>query len=232
MAGVLPWSWTTFQDYRTCPKRYYEVRIAKSCREPDSPHLIWGNKVHSAFEHGVRDNIPMPSDRTDLEPIRLQLRAAPGVKLAEVSNGVTMELKPCGFWDKDCWSRGKDDLIIINGVKALSIDYKTGKPSPATHQLALSAARTFAHHPELTEITTAYFFTPTKQWVRAKYYPSDVIGIWEDIQDGVQQMLWSEKHNAWPAKPSGLCKRGKKPGSTYAGCPVTNCPHSENFRKP
>lgn len=231
MAGVLPWSWTTYNDYKTCPKRYYEVRIAKSVREPDSQHLLWGKEVHHAFEVGVRDNVPMPPDKIAWEPVRVQLYNAPGTKYVELKTGVNGRFEACDFWASDCWNRGVEDLFIVNGNKGLSIDYKTGKPIKDTQQLSISAARGFARHPELVEINTAYYFTATKQWVRAKYRRDDIAGIWEEVIEGVQQMLWSEQHNTWPAKPSGLCKKSKKPGSTYMGCPVTNCPHSENYKR-
>lgn len=231
MASVLPWSWTTLNDYRTCPKRYYEVRIAKSVREPDSHHLLWGKEVHSAFELGVSRNIPMPPNMVTMEPVRKALHNAPGDKLVEVRTAVNSQLEPCEFFASDCWNRGVDDLLIINGPKALSIDYKTGKPIKNTQQLSLSAARAFAKYPQLVEINTAYYWTQTNTWTRAKYVRDDVTGIWEEVHEDIQQMLWSEKNNAWPARPSGLCKKSKKPGSTYMGCPVTNCPHSENYKR-
>lgn len=231
MASVLPWSWSTYNDYKTCPKRYYETRIAKSVREPDSHHLLWGKEVHGAFELGVSRNVPMPPNMVTLEPVRLALYNAPGEKFVELKTAVNGNLEACDFWDKDAWNRGVDDLLIVNGTKALSIDYKTGKPIKDTQQLSLSAARAFARHPELVEIATAYYWTATNTWTKAKYVRADITGIWEEVREGVQNMLWSEKNNAWPARPSGLCKRSKKPGSSYMGCPVTNCAHSENYIK-
>lgn len=231
MAGVLPWSWTTLNDYRTCPKRFYEVRIAKSVKEPDSTHLMWGKEVHYAFEVGVRDNIPMPDNMKDLEPVRVALHSLPGDKFVELKTAVTASFEPCDFWDPLAWNRGVDDLLVVNNDKALSVDYKTGKPIKNTQQLSLSAARTFARIPEVREVTTRYFWTQTKTWTVAKYTRDDIAGIWKEVRPEIENALWSEKNNAWPAKPSGLCKRSKRPGSTYMGCPVTNCVHSENYRK-
>lgn len=232
MSKVLPWSWSTLSAYRTCPKQFYELRIAKSVKEPDSPHLVWGNHFHKQMELGVSSGIPLTGDMQKWEPLRQQLVAAPGKKYTEQKLAVDSNFEPCDFFDKGGYSRGVDDLVIKNGPKILSIDYKTGKEGKFSMQLALSAARLFAHHPDVNEVSTAYYWSQTGKWTKAVYVRNDATGIWEDMREDVQQMLWSEENNVWPAKPSGLCKRSKRPGSTYMGCPVTNCPHSQNYKKP
>lgn len=231
MAGVIPWSWSTLNEYRTCPKRYYEVRIAKSVIEPESDYLVWGKYFHKGFEVGIESNVPLPADMAQWEPIRKAMVAAPGTKYVEVKTAVTRDFKPCDFFAKDCYNRGVDDLVIKNGSKIISVDWKTGKETRGSQQLALSSARLFAKFPDVEEINTAYYWAPVNKWTRAKYLRSDVKSIWDEVEADIENMLWSEANNAWPAKPSGLCKRSKKPGSTYMGCIVTNCPHSENFKR-
>lgn len=231
MAGVLPWSWSTLNEYRTCPKRFYEVRIAKSVKEPDSDYLIWGNHFHKSMEIAIENNIALTGDMQRWEPIRKAMVAAPGTKYVELKGGVTADYKSCGFFDKDCFNRGVDDLVIKNGSKLISVDWKTGKETKGSQQLALSAARLFARFPDVTEINTAYYWAPVNKWSRSLYRKEDTPGIWQSVQPDVDNMKWSLENNAWPARPSGLCKRSKKPGSTYAGCIVTNCPHSENFNR-
>jgi hypothetical protein len=193
--------------------------------------LWWGNYVHTQLEHAVRDGTPLADNVKQYSKLVAKLRAAPGVKYCEIQTAVTIEGKACGFFDSNCWNRGKDDLIIINGNKAVDIDYKTGKEGKLSPQLAQSAARVMARYPEVTEVTTAYAWLATGKWTRAKYVRDNITKIWDEVREDIAQMQWSEQHNTWPAKPSGLCKRSRKPGSTYQGCPVMNCPHSENFRR-
>lgn len=231
MPSVLPWSWSTLEAYRTCPKRYYEVKIARSCQEPPSEHLTWGNAAHKALEMRVGYDHALPTNMVQWEKLAYSLSNAPGDKYCELKTAVTKDFQPCDFFSPMAWNRGVDDLLIINGSNGLSIDYKTGKEKKYSQQLELSAARSFALFPQLTKISTAFAWLNTGNFTRATFVRDQVSGIWASVQEDIAQMLWSEKHNTWPAKPSGLCKRGRKPGSTYLGCPVTNCPHSENFRK-
>lgn len=229
MSSVLPWSWTSYNDYNTCPRRFYEVRLAKNFTEPGGEYLEWGKEVHKAFELGIGHNVPMPANMKQWEHIRVQLVNSPGEKYVEQKTAVDANFKACEFFDKGGYNRGVDDYVGIHGSKGLSIDWKTGKKGKFSLQLALSAARLFAKFEQLSVITTAYFWTQTNEWTKAVYHRTDIPGIWEAVREGVHQMQWSEENNAWPAKPSGLCKKSRKPGSSYMGCPVKTCPHSEGY---
>ena len=43
------WSFSALDDFKNCPKAYYEKRIAKSVSETESEEMRWGNFVHKAF---------------------------------------------------------------------------------------------------------------------------------------------------------------------------------------
>lgn len=231
MNNVIPWSWSMLEAYQTCPRAFYETKIAKNFRYPDSEELRWGNMVHNALKERIADSVPLPNNMGSYEWIAVKLEAAPGDKYCELATAVNYDLKPCGFWDKDCWNRGYEDIAIINGTKAVSIDYKTGKFKPRSRQLDLSALRIFALFPEVQTVQTAFAYLQTKQWVRDVFHREQYTQLWETFYPDITDMLWSMEHNVWPMKPSGLCKRSRKPGSTYAGCPVATCPNSEFYRK-
>lgn len=230
--SVLPWSWSMLEAYKTCPRQLYETRIAKNfIEDPNKDYLLWGNAVHEAMEHRVRDGVPLPANMQQWEYIATQVDRLPGDKYCELELAVTADLRPTGYWDDDCWNRGKEDLVIVHGEKALDWDYKTGKPGKTTQQLELSAARVMAKFPEVNTVYTAFSWLQNKTWTRATYTRDMLGGIWDGFIGQIQDLLWSEKTNTWPARPSGLCKKSKKPGSTYGGCIVATCPHSEFFRK-
>lgn len=232
MRSITPWSWSTYEAYTTCPRAFYEIKIAKNFKETgDQTYLIWGNAVHSALEHRVRDAVPLPGNMVQWEGMAAKLANAPGDKYCELETAVNGELLPTGFWDDDCWNRGKDDLVIINGPNALDLDYKTGKQKKGSGQLMLSAARLMVKFPEVQKVHTAYAWLATGRWTRATYTRDNLGQIWDGFFEKVQDMFWSEKNNTWPARPSGLCRKSKKPGSTYAGCIVATCPHSEYYRR-
>ncbi len=231
MRSVLPFSWSALEAYNTCPKQYYELKIARNFQEIPHESSLWGTEVHEALELLVTEQKPLEPRYSQYTPLMTQLLAAPGEKYAELELAVDQNLEICEFDSPEAWTRGIDDLVIVNGPKALSIDYKTGKKKPFSRQLELSACRLFTKFPDVTHISTAFAWLATKEWTRASYTRDQLPYLWEGFYEGVSQMLWSEENNVWPAKPSGLCKKSKRPGSTYAGCPVATCPQSEFYRR-
>lgn len=231
MQSIIPWSWSMFEAYQTCPKQFYEMRILKNYRQPDGVEIIWGNEVHSALQHYVADGVPLPNNMQQYNKIAYTLSQAPGDKYCEIELAVNAALEPTGYWADDCWNRGKEDLLIVRDTKALAIDYKTGKEKQRSRQLELSACRVFTQFPQVETVTTSFAWLQTGKWTREVYHRRELAALWEGFYEGVQQMLWSEENGAWPAKPSGLCKKSRRPGSTYGGCPVASCAHSEFYRR-
>ena len=232
--SVIPWSYSTYEAYHTCPRAFYEIKIAKNyVEDKNKSYLLWGNAVHNALEKRVGEGLSLPENMQQWEPLAVSLVAAPGDKYCELQTAVTAALQPTGFWDADAWSRGKEDIVIVNGSRGLSIDYKTGKRKTDTQQLKASAGRVFAMFPAVEVLTTAYAWLGDSavKWDKAQYTRADIPKIWDEFRPRVAEMEWSVEHNAWPAKPSGLCKKSRKPGSTYGGCIVASCPHSEYYKR-
>lgn len=229
---ILPWTYSDYEAYHTCPKQWYELRFRPTLFK-EIPHESqeWGNDVHTALEKRIGEGVPLTERFKQFIPLANQLEAAPGDKYVEVKLAVNQSLEACHYKDPEAWNRGKSDLLIINGHKALSIDYKTGKKKPYSRQLELDACRVLANFPEVNEVNTAFAWLQTKEWTRAKFTRAQLMPLWEGFFEGVQQMLWSYENDVWPAKPSGLCKKSRRPGSTYQGCPVANCVHSQFYRK-
>jgi hypothetical protein len=229
--SVIPWSWSTLEAYQTCPRAFYETKIAKNFKYPDNEQLIWGNEVHTALELRVGQAVPLPNNMLMYEPMATKLANAPGKIYCELETAVNSSLESCGFWDEDCWNRGYEDYVCVNGNKALTLDYKTGKVKPRSRQLDLSAMRIFAMFPEVDVVHSAFAYLQFNKWVRGTFYRKDYNDTWASFYPLISDMIWSEENNAWPAKPSGLCKRSRRAGSSYMGCPVATCPHSEYYRK-
>ena len=218
MSKLFPWSFTSWNDYGTCPRRFYEVRIAKNFREPESEHLIWGNSVHKAMELRVRDSTPLPNNMQKFEPVARSIEAAPGEVFTEIELAVKVDLTPCGFWDRSGWVRGKGDVVIKNGDKAVALDYKTGKVKPNRPQLELMTALIFCKYPDVEVVFSGFVWLgqnapPT----RDKFERKDMMKLFDQFTPRLEEMIWSEQNDTWPAKPSGLCR---------AHCPVTTCPNN------
>jgi hypothetical protein len=134
------------------------MKIAKNFPVVESEEMRWGTMVHDAMEKRVGHGVALPNNMLMYEPLALKLSNAKGVKYCELETAVNASLEPCGFWDADAWNRGYEDLVIINGDKALTIDYKTGKFKPRSRQLDLSALRIFAKFPEVQTVNSAFAY--------------------------------------------------------------------------
>jgi len=149
------------------------------------------------------------------------LSAKKGAKLCEEKLGVTENLLPCSFYDKEVWYRGIADLLIINEEDGLAwvIDYKTGKSAKYADkgQLELMALLVFAHYPKITHVRAGLLFVVSNDLVKDSYADSDAGMLWTKWTNIYSIMQMAEKRNVWNARPSGLCKRH---------CPVTVCVHN------
>ena len=104
-----------------------------------------------------------------MQPHVDKLLKTDGEKLFEYRMGLTKDLEPCKFFAKNVWWRGIADLVVINGDKALLIDYKTGKSAQYadTHQLQLLSLALFAHFDQLETINGGLLFFVSREFVPA-----------------------------------------------------------------
>ena len=129
MTKPIAWSYSTLSLYQQCPKKYYHLKVAKDIKEPQSEAMLFGNEIHKIAENYVVNGTPVPEKYKQIEAALESVRNIEGEKLCENKLGLTQDLKPCGFFDKNVWWRGIADIIILQGDRALTIDYKTGKKS-------------------------------------------------------------------------------------------------------
>lgn len=151
---IIPWSFSTWSAYQTCPRQFYELRYAKNFTEPKSEKIIWGEEVHKALEDKAKEGTPVPKSMQHMEPIVQRILDAPGENHAELELACDANLRPTGFWDEATWVRGKGDLIKVNGTKAAAFDWKTGKIKANSLQLDLMAVLTFARFPQVENLST------------------------------------------------------------------------------
>ena len=221
------WSWSKLKNYRTCPKRHYEVDIAKNYKDKESEALLWGNQVHDAMAKFIEKGASLPATmsryRAWPENARKLLQAGYSVKV-EQQLAIAKDFGPSGYFAPDAWFRAKLDVTLFPGTSdAVTIDWKTGgKVQPEFEQLALSAQTIFAHHPEIQRVASIYvWFGHDTQTVKT-YKRDQMVPIWNELWPTINEMESAWKTTTYPAKPSGLCVN-------Y--CPVTNCPfHGKGSR--
>lgn len=218
------WSYSRLNSFEICPRRYYEITVAKSVVDKPNAQQGEGLVTHKALELNVLRGQPLPQELRNLEPLMYQLKAAPGQIYAEQKLALDANFQPCGWKDWDvAWCRAVIDVMKIHDDAAFAGDYKTGKPKFESDQLKLTAAVVFHHHPMVQKVTTAFLWLnhPTARPTTETYWREALPVIWQDFLPRVERLQIATTQNKWPERPNGLCRQH---------CPVTGCKHHGKSR--
>jgi hypothetical protein len=220
MTKPIAWSYSTLSLYQQCPKKYYHLKVVKDIKEPQSEAMLFGNEIHKIAENYVVNGTPVPEKYKQIEAALESVRNIEGEKLCENKLGLTQDLKPCGFFDKSVWWRGIADIIILQGDRALTIDYKTGKKSQYADlkQLEVVSLAIFKHFPQVKKVKAGLMFLFADDFVKADYHADKQEELWGPWVSEVGQLQASVENNIWNAKPNFTCR---------GWCPVKSCVHNE-----
>lgn len=212
------WSWSQLNAFETCPRRHHLIKT-KQVTEKQSDAMAWGNRVHIALDKRLKREQPLPEALAAYEPLVARIEAIGGVIESEQKMGLNSSFEPTGYFAHDTWCRVITDVTVVKGRKAFVGDWKTGKPSPASAQLALCALATFAFKPEVNDIVTSFVWLQDGKTTNAVYKRSDIPRLWNDFLPRVARMERATETENFPPIPSGLCK---------SWCPVPKrlCGHS------
>lgn len=117
-------SYSLLNQYLNCPHATFHKYVAKTYPYVETPAMAEGNAIHLAMENRLRIKQPLPPKYAQWEPF-----AAPfdgRQVLVEEKLGITRDGKPCAFFDKDVYFRGKIDAAVVDGEKAYICDWKSG----------------------------------------------------------------------------------------------------------
>jgi hypothetical protein len=212
------WSYSKLKNYETCPSRYYHVDVRKTFKEDDdNENLKWGNMVHAALAKRLHEDVPLPKGMQEYEKWCARIRAGSGYQLlVEQKLAIDSNFGASSWFGDGAWYRGVADAIKVVGPVALVVDWKTGKIIEDSVQLALMAACVFAHHPQVEKLRAEFIWLKEDATTRLDIARSDMPKFWSSTLPRVAQLEHAHKTTAFPAKPSGLCKRF---------CVVSSCPH-------
>lgn len=206
-----PWTYSQLDAFETCPRQFYELKVARNIVEPPSEAQLWGIKVHSAFEAAIKDGTPLPEGMHQWQPLATKLYQLGGTKLTEHRMCLDKSFQPTQW--KGSWTRGVADLVVLRGQQAAVLDYKTGKKKP-TEQLDIYAGYVFQYHPQVTSVKTGLVWLKERRIEWKLVQRSDAPGIWQQVLPRVKKLASAYERDSWPARTSGLCK---------AWCPVLSC---------
>lgn len=210
------WSFSRLKNFRSCPKKYYHVDIAKEYKD-DSEQLRWGDEIHKALHKRLEKGTQLPATMKNYEdwPVAVE-NGSEGLKvLVENKLAMNESFQPCGFFDADVWFRGVVDVLVLGDKEAVTIDWKTGKIKPDYEQLALSAQLVFAHYPNIDTVKAVYVWFSHDKMTRETYRRDDMLSVWSNVMPMVREMAEAHRTLTYPPKPSGLC---------IHWCPVASCP--------
>jgi hypothetical protein len=215
------WSYSSLSLFQQCPKKYYHLRVAKDHKEPETDALMYGKQLHEAAEFYIGKDTPLPPQFAFIKGSLdlLKTLGEGGEFLCEYRMGLTRDLKPCDFFDKDVWWRGVADLVIIKGDKAYMVDYKTGKSSryADTKQLEILSLALFKHKPNIKLVKGGLLFLVASDFVKVDYEGSQQSEPWVKWLNETKQLEAAYENDVWNPKPNFSCKQ-------Y--CAVVNCLHN------
>jgi hypothetical protein len=215
----ITWSYSSIGLFDQCPKKYYHLRVIKDVVEPETEHLTYGKMVHEAAEKYIRDGEQVPEKFSFITPVLDVLKDIPGRKLCEHKLGLTEDLEPCGFFDKNVWFRGVVDLLIIQDDLAHIVDYKTGKSAQYadTKQLELMALAVFKHFPLVERVKAGLAFLVSEDFVKANFTKYEAPERWLTWIQQTDKLTAAYDNDVWNAKPNFTCRKF---------CPVKDCEHN------
>jgi len=223
-------TFTQLAAFLSCEHAMYRRYIKKDLGPyVQSPEAKFGEDVHKAFERRIGSCEPLPDGVPDGKGNVVDLRqwecfAAPFDGLlpqVEQKLGMTRTRASTGFWDKDVWFRGKNDVTVIQGDTAYLCDFKTGKSNyEDPFELETNALLLKAKKPGLKKIAGSYCWLKENRMGQL-YDLSDFDGTWKRICALMGQIEAKTKTGDFAKHKSGLC----------GYCSVEDCQHRFVARK-
>jgi hypothetical protein len=221
-AKSFSWSYSKLKNYETCPRRYYEIDVAKNIEQPRSEALERGDELHEAMKNRVVGSTPLPAHFIYMEPWAEKLtRVLHPYQIiqCELKLAMNREGKPTGYFDKSTWFRGKIDYFRLMPIPGSSpgtsddfghlVDYKTGRPSKFQDntQLMLNAWQVFQHYKTVQKLRVDYLWTEYNDTSHEMYTREEIPGHMINLLPRVSAMEAAHKANNFPPKPCGLCEQ-------------------------
>lgn len=216
---LVAWSFSAINDFDNCAYKYYRVRVKKDISDVTNINAA-GDDDHKALELYVAKGRGLPTHLVRLQPALDKLKRAPGQIITEGKYALDANYNPCDWRDRSTFVRAITDYTVLNGQKATTIDYKTGKVRKDSDQNALVAGVLFQTYSQLQEIKTAYWFVNHDKFVPDVYTRADIPNIWNLFLPKYNKLVQAKVRDEWPKTPNPLC----------GWCPVHDCIHNTNPR--
>ena len=201
-------SFSSISTWAKCPRRYHRQYVERSVKDTGSEATRKGEIVHKEIEDYLKGRRAEPPHIRPADGFVEMLRALPaGAVEAERPMAVDRDLRPCDFWDKGGFLRGKLDVVVNLGDVLVAVDWKTGKRRKQDTDLqakVYSVLLRAAYPDRRVRVVFDYLNNGRDDPVDAT--PADT-GVILSVVDAV------EKDTQFPPTPTPLSR----------WCPVTDC---------
>jgi CRISPR/Cas system-associated exonuclease Cas4 (RecB family) len=211
-------SFSAMNNFANCPRKFYAYEVVKRVKEPESPQMKEGMRVHKAMADYVTKGTPLPTEYAGYADwVKNMVTGCEGegeVVKVEHQMACTFGLFPCEWFSRvnKVWLRAQADLLVMNGGHALSVDWKTGKEPderyellPKNFQLRITAMMVFLHFPKIQSVTSKYVYLSEGTQTSFDMPRSDLRLFIPMVYDEAAKVQHAVNDDAWPPRPSGLC---------------------------
>lgn len=214
-------TYTMLNTYDICPHQMYRRYVKKDLKFVETPEMKFGNEVHSAMEYRMGGK-PLPDSMRHWEPIASAI--AERKPRTEQQLAIDASGKPAEYWGKGTaapFFRGKNDITLLNGTKAMLLDWKTGGSKyEKPFELETNAMLIHAHNPHLTEIVGAFVWLKEGR-IGQSYTLTDTRSTWATVNNKAEEIRDRQASNDWEKKKNPLC----------GWCNCFDCEHNTNPKR-
>jgi hypothetical protein len=213
------WNYTMLKTYRDiCARQAGKRFIEQVYPYVETAAIVWGRKVHKAFQKRLESQQPLPQDMHQWEIFAKPFDGH--MVVCEMNIGVDREFRNCEYYDKSgiIYGRGKADAVVLNHncTSAYMADWKTGAAREEPFELEVNAVLLKARYPTLQYISGQYIWL--KEYRAGRVYDLSNFDLIRSEIDRVYNMILNDRKTGhWPVNESVLCK----------WCPDTTCPHNK-----
>jgi hypothetical protein len=205
------------ERFKNCPKQFHDVKVSHEFEDAPNEANKWGNYVHEQCEAYLKagGTVPLPENMASYQGYLDGILRVPGQMYVEHMAAVDTKLEACDFWDrKNCFMRGKIDVMHIHGNRASLLDHKTGKRKPNSGQMRMMALLVFLLFKEVQRIRVAFAWLKTNEFDAENFTRADIPMLWSTFVPDIKQYQQAFAQDIWQPRQSGLC---------HGWCPVTSC---------
>lgn len=204
------WSFSRWKDYEGCPARAKWRFLEKlPVEEEKSPALERGGQIHDEAKRFVQEGGKLPKSLFAFEDeFAILRRAYEGGRVDVITEeqwAATKDWVPTEWFGSDAWVRTTLDALVLEGDRAVIIDYKTGKirKEEQEPQLELYAVVTLSRFPAVEEVASSLWYLDHGVATRKRYPRSDLPRLKKAWLARTKKMLSDERFDP---KPSSMCR--------------------------